>query len=333
MLTQLLAADAMPMILVFAGVAIALWLMLAQFDPAAAKAAKMQKRMERIASPEKIGPADEEQALKSLRRNDRTGAFSNRISRILPSARLLRNRMDRANVPLSIAGYVLICVVVWLGASAGLLLAAGFAPLTSAILGFVIGAGLPHLVIGKMIKRRAVKFTAQLPEALDLIVRSLRSGLPATEAIQVIGQEMQEPVASQFADIGAQVQIGVSIDEALWATSDRLQIQEFKYFAISLAIQQETGGNLAEILENLSAIIRKREQLKLKVKALSSEARASALIIGSLPFIMGIILYIVDPGYISQFWIDPRGPILLGIGGASMLTGILVMAKLIKFEA
>ena len=164
------------------------------------------------------------------------------------------------------------------------------------------------------------------------MVRGLRSGLPITESIRTAGAEIVAPVGTELQNVTDSVRLGAKMEEALWETSRRLDIQEFNFFTIALAIQSETGGNLAETLANLSDVLRRRRQLKLKIKALSSEAKASAYIIGSLPFIMALLIYLINPGYISELWTDPRGMFLVGIGFTSFGIGIGVMYKMVKFE-
>jgi tight adherence protein B len=176
------------------------------------------------------------------------------------------------------------------------------------------------------------KFTMLLPDALELIVRGIRSGLPASEALRTIADEIEDPIGSEFREVTDQMKIGVSLDEAMWAAAKKLDIPEFNFLVISLSIQQETGGNLAEILEKLADMVRRREQMRLKVRAMSSEARASAMIIGSLPFIMGGVISFVNPTYISSLFTDPRGWVMSGVGLTSMLIGMLVMSKMVKFE-
>ena len=188
------------------------------------------------------------------------------------------------------------------------------------------------MVLQRRIARRIKKFMTLLPEALDLIVRGIRSGLPATEALKTIGEEIEDPVGTEFRQVTDQMKIGVAMDEAMWATAKRLAIPEFNFLVISLSIQQETGGNLAEILEKLSDMVRRREQMRLKVKAMSSEARASAMIIGSLPFIMAGVISFVNPGYMNTLFTDPRGWVMIGMGLTSLLVGLGVMSKMIRFE-
>jgi tight adherence protein B len=187
-------------------------------------------------------------------------------------------------------------------------------------------------VVGFLVARRRNRFIAYFPEAIDLMVRGLRSGLPITESIRTAGDEIPDPVGNELRRITDSIRLGAKLDEALWDTSKRLNIQEFNFFTVALSIQSETGGNLAETLANLSDVLRRRRQLKLKIKALSSEAKASAYIIGSLPFIMALLIFLVNPGYLDDLWIDPRGMFLVFIGFCSFAIGIAVMYKMVKFE-
>jgi tight adherence protein B len=238
----------------------------------------------------------------------------------------------RSGWPLKIGDYLLISLVVGAVATGAVKLALNMSILISILAGVVLGVGLPHVMLSRRIASRTKRFISLLPEALDLIVRGIRSGLPASEALRTIGEEIQDPVGIEFREVTDQMRIGVAMDEALWATAKRLAIPEFNFLVISLSIQQETGGNLAEILEKLSDMVRRREQMRLKVKAMSSEARASAMIIGSLPFVMAGVISIVNPEYMSTLWTDPRGWVMVGIGLTSLLIGLGIMAKMIRFD-
>ena len=180
--------------------------------------------------------------------------------------------------------------------------------------------------------RKLHRFQEIFPEALDLIVRSVRAGLPVSESIKMIGTEVADPVGEAFREVASNLVIGMSLDEALALLQRKFPIQEVKFFAISLTIQQETGGNLAEILFNLAAIMRKRVQIGKKIRALSSEARASALIIGSLPFIVGLAIYALNREYIEVLLFDDLGRLFLLGALGSIAAGAIVMAKLIRFE-
>ena len=206
------------------------------------------------------------------------------------------------------------------------------APLLALGVGALVGAGLPHMVVGWHIKRRYTQFTSKFPDAIELLVRGLRSGLPVTETLVVVGQEVPGPVGQEFKLITERVRIGRAMDDALQDSADRLNMAEFSFFCITLAIQRETGGNLAETLANLADVLRKRAQMKLKVKAMSSEAKASAYIIGVLPFMVFGMIEMTDPDYLKGFW---EGGLLtvVGLGGLCWMgIGAFIMAQMINFE-
>ncbi|MEP7221462.1 MAG: type II secretion system F family protein [Novosphingobium sp.] len=206
------------------------------------------------------------------------------------------------------------------------------APLMSLGVGIVVGAGLPHVFVGQTIKRRVAKFTAKFPDAIELLVRGLRSGLPVTETLGVVAGEVPGPIGEEFRQINERIRIGKTMDESLQETADRLGTPEFQFFCISLAIQRETGGNLAETLSNLADVLRKRAQMKLKIRAMSSESKASAYIIGALPFVVFGMLYWINPQYGGKFFIDER-LIMTGMGGLIWMSiGAYIMAQMINFE-
>ncbi len=199
-------------------------------------------------------------------------------------------------------------------------------------IGLVIGAGLPHLVVGFFINKRTNDFNSKFPDGIELLVRGLRSGLPVTETLAVVAQEVPGPVGIEFKGIVERIKIGRTMEESLQETADRLGIPEFNFFCITLAIQRETGGNLAETLSNLADVLRKRSQMKLKIKAMSSESKASAYIVGSLPFIVFGMIWWINPSYIGGFFTDDR-LIVAGIGGAVWMSiGGFIMAKMVNFE-
>jgi tight adherence protein B len=308
-----------------------LWFVLFQQDER-----RMRRRLERLhAAPRALRPDQEERPVESLRRDRQDSSiatFDRLIKRALPNIALMRLRLARSGWPLKIGDYLLICLVVGVVSAIGVAVAFRMPLLISGLSGIVLGVGLPHVLLSRRIATRTRKFVMLLPEALDLIVRGIRSGLPASEALRTISDEIQDPVGSEFRDVTDQMRIGVAMDEAMWVAARRLGIPEFNFLVISLAIQQETGGNLAEILEKLSDMVRRREQMRLKIKAMSSEARASAMIIGSLPFIMATVITFVNPAYMNTLFTDPRGWVMIGIGLTSLLVGLGIMAKMIKFE-
>ena len=199
-------------------------------------------------------------------------------------------------------------------------------------MGVLIGAGLPHMVVNWFINKRISNFIRRFPDALELLVRGLRSGLPISETLGVVATELPGPVADEFKLVNDRIRLGRTMEESLQDTADRLNLAEFSFFCITLAIQRETGGNLGETLAGLADVLRKRAQMKLKIKAMSSESKASAYIIGSLPFIVFALIYSINPKYMGRFFIDER---LIGVGiGAFcwLALGGFIMSRMINFE-
>ncbi len=206
------------------------------------------------------------------------------------------------------------------------------AALLSLGIGFVLGAGIPHFVVGNFIKRRLNAFNAKFPDAIELLVRGLRSGLPVAETLSVVGQEVPGPVGVEFRQVVERIKIGRTMEESLQESADKLGTAEFQFFVITLAIQRETGGNLAETLSNLADVLRKRAQMKLKIKAMSSESKASAYIVGALPFIVFGMIYWINPSYIGGFFEDERLIVTGLFGLVWMSIGAFIMAKMVSFE-
>jgi tight adherence protein B len=204
--------------------------------------------------------------------------------------------------------------------------------LVALMMGFVGGAGVPLWLIGVLAKRRRAKFGASFADAVDIIVRGLRSGLPLHDCLKVIGKECPEPLAGEFRRLVEGLAMGVTLEQGLERMHERLPTPELKFFAIVLNIQQKTGGNLGEALGNLSAVLRGRRMMREKIKALSSEAVSSAAVIGCLPPGVGILITLTNPHYLEVMFIDPRGHMLLGIAVVIMSFGIFVMRKMINFK-
>ncbi len=271
----------------------------------------------------------------SLRlRSEESGlaSFDKIVRQLLPQRQALVDRLARTGRQITVTHYVLACVFVGLGTIILLNFTTNMPGAFNVLIGIAAGFLLPHGYVGGLAKRRIKTFLTNFPEAIELMVRTVRSGLPITEGIGIVGQEMPGAIGDEFGQVEQSIKIGRTLDEAMWDAAKRLDCPEFKFFVISLSVQRETGGNLAETLENLADILRRRRQMVLKVKALSSEARASAMIIGSLPFLMFAILMALNSEYMGQMLTDPRGQIMLGVGLTSITMGILFMAKLIRFE-
>ena len=240
-------------------------------------------------------------------------------------------RLDRTGKGWTLSQYLYATLGVALFVTLIMFLRSG-ALLMSLAVGLFVGAGLPHLVVNFFIKRRTNQFNGKFPDGIELLVRGLRSGLPVTETLGIVAQEVPGPVGEEFKGIVERIKIGRTMEESLQETADRLGIPEFNFFCITLAIQRETGGNLAETLSNLADVLRKRAQMKLKIKAMSSESKASAYIVGSLPFIVFIMIFSINPDYIGGFFTDDR-LIVAGLGGLVWMSiGGFIMAKMVSFE-
>ncbi|MBX4864910.1 type II secretion system F family protein [Rhizobium sophorae] len=196
----------------------------------------------------------------------------------------------------------------------------------------VAGLGLPRWVVGFLIKRRQTKFLNELPNALDVITRSIKSGLPLNDAIRLIATEGTEPVKSEFLRVIEAQQVGLSIPDACARMTIHMPLQEVNFFAIVIAIQSQAGGNLSEAIGNLSKVLRERRKMKAKVQALSMEAKASAVIIGALPFIVATLVYMTSPNYMMILFTDPRGHFIMGVSAIWMSIGIFVMRNMVNFD-
>ena len=254
------------------------------------------------------------------------------LKQVLPRPELLRQRLMRTGLPLTIAHYAVGCLVT--GVIAGLVashLLDRSTPI-SVVMGLGSGLLLPHLFVNVLTSRRQKVFTEQFPEAIDLIVRGLRSGLPAIESINAVGREMDKPLGVEFQTVADAVRFGQTLEEAMADAIPRIDTPEFKFFVVALAVQRETGGNLAETLENLSDVLRKRRQMRKRIKAMASEPKASAWILGLLPFIMFGIIMFVNTGYVMQLFTDPRGHTLIAAALILQSIGVGIMIKMVRFE-
>jgi tight adherence protein B len=261
----------------------------------------------------------------------RSAQMDSFAGRFLPNPAQLKKRLAMTGKPWTVGQYGLATLGLFVVPAAALWFTG--APIWLALaLGLFVGAGIPHWVVGFFIKRRVGKFTSKFPDAIELLVRGLRSGLPITETMGVVGAEVDGPVGEEFRSVSDKMKIGRTLDAALQETSDRLGTPEFQFFVITIAIQRETGGNLAETLANLADVLRKRGQMKLKIRAMSSESKASALIVGALPFfVFGMIWFINNP-YMMHFFTDQRLIVAGGGGLIWMALGAFIMAKMVNFE-
>ncbi|MDB5715530.1 MAG: pilus assembly protein TadB [Sphingomonadales bacterium] len=252
-------------------------------------------------------------------------------TRLLPNPAQLKKRLDMTGKDWTPGKYLMAGLIILL-IVAIILKIKGMPILLCLAVGSFAGLWFPHVAVSYMIKKRVGLFNKRFPDAIELLVRGLRSGLPISETLGVVASEVPGPVGVEFRSVSDKIKIGRTIDAAMQETADRLGTPEFQFFCISLTIQRETGGNLAETLSNLATVLRVRAQMKLKIKAMSSESKASAYIIGALPFIVFGLIYMINPHYMGKFFVDPR-LIMTGIGGFTWMgIGALIMKKMISFE-
>ncbi len=253
------------------------------------------------------------------------------FSTLIPKPALMRQRLERTGKDISLGKYAMASLGLALFIAA-LLTLKGLPIVLAVFVGLFAGVAIPHFVVGFLIKRRLNQFNSNFPDAIELMVRGLRSGLPITETLGIVAGEIGGPVGLEFRAVSDKMKIGRTMEAALQETADRLGTAEFQFFVITLAIQRETGGNLAETLSNLADVLRKRAQMKLKIRAMSSESKASAYIVGSLPFVVFSLVYMVNPGYMSDFFVDQR-LMVAGLGGLCWMSiGVFIMAKMVNFE-
>jgi tight adherence protein B len=309
------------------GVIALLYFALAGPSPAKAQVRRLESLRERHSkSSEVVAQAQ----LKKIQ-NGRESRMDGIAKRFIPNPALLRRRLEQTGKSWTISQYAMVSVGLALAALLFVKLQGGPFYLALAI-GLLVGFAIPHFVVGKLFVRRVTKFTARFPDAIELMVRGLRSGLPISETISIVAAEIAGPVAVEFQAVSDKMKIGRTMETALQEAADRLGTPEFQFFVITLAIQRETGGNLAETLSNLADVLRKRAQMKLKIRAMSSESKASAYIIGALPFIVFGLIFYINPSYMGDFFVDER-LIIAGLGGLVWMSiGALIMRKMINFE-
>ena len=209
---------------------------------------------------------------------------------------------------------------------------AGAGLLVSAVLGFAGAFGAPRWLLSYLRKRRETKFLDHFPDAVDVIVRGIKAGLPLLDCIKMIVSEAPEPLKTEFRLILETQAIGMPLGEACGKLYERTPLPEANFFGIVVAIQQKSGGNLSEALGNLSKVLRDRKKMKAKIQSMSQEAKASAAIIGALPIAVMILVYLTSPNYISLLFTNPVGHIMLAGSAIWMTMGVLVMKKMINFD-
>jgi len=212
----------------------------------------------------------------------------------------------------------------------GILTGAGL--LVGAALAFTGAFGIPRWLLSYLKKRRESKFLNSFPDAIDIIVRGAKAGLPLLDCLKIICTESQEPVRSEFRTIVETQAVGLPLGDACGKLYEHMPLPEANFFGIVVTIQQRAGGNLSEALGNLSRVLRDRKKMKAKIQAMSQEAKTSAAIISALPFAVIILVYLTSPNYISLLWTEPLGRVMLGASACWMFMGVMVMKKMINFD-
>lgn len=241
-------------------------------------------------------------------------------------------RMRQAGLSWDLKTYYIVCVAAALVSFAVSLWVFGLGLFTSIGFGISGGMMLPHFYVNGMRASRFKKFSNEFPNAVDVIVRGVKAGLPLVDCLRIVSLEAQEPVKNEFRLLLEDQTLGVPMDQAVQKLPERIPLPEASFFAIVIALQSRTGGSLSEALANLSKVLRERKKMKAKIKAVSSEAKASAGIIGSLPIVVATLIYLTSPGYIALLFTTTTGHITLVASGLWMGVGVLVMRKMINFD-
>jgi len=272
-------------------------------------------------------------ATRSLARQQSATPKIDRIARQwLPRRDVLAHRLARTGRAISVGQYTMTTVGLAVLVAITLASTTRIGIVASLLVGLLIGTALPHKVVGRMGKRRVAAFVALFPEAIDLMVRALRSGLPISEAIIGAGHEIGDPVGNELGRVEAGMRMGRDLESLLWDIATRIDVPEFRFFIIALSVQRETGGNLAETLANLADVLRRRRQMRAKVRAMSSETRATTMILGGMPILVIVMLALTSPHYLVPLFSDVRGLLLDGLALAMLAAGIGIMTKMAKFE-
>ncbi len=243
----------------------------------------------------------------------------------------LKAKLTQADWKTNAQKFTIISVILGLISGAGTFFVSQN-PLLSAGIGFAFGFGLPRIVLNSAINRRQKKFTKHFADAMDIIVRGVRTGLPLGDCLKIIAHESPQPVSGEFLRVVEGEAVGVPLEVCLERMFERMPVAEVNFFATVLNIQRTTGGNLGESLANLSNVLRGRKLLREKIKALSAEAKMSAMIIGSLPIVVMVLISIISPDYMTELYTTPTGHRNLAIGAGMMVVGTLIMRKMINFK-
>ena len=290
---------------------------------------RLRDRLEDLDQRTRSGPRTIQMA--TLRRVERAGrlpTFDKLLWRWFPNASSIRQKLQASGMNITLGDFAFASLALAMAMAFVLYLVLNLPPAVALLGSLSVGVGLPNVVIGWKAKKRGRQFNLLFPEAVDLIVRALRAGLPVQEAIGTVAREIKDPVGGIFRRAQQEMQLGVPIEAALWRVAKTVQTDEFNFLIVAMSIQRDTGGNLAETLANLSALLRGRQQLRLKIRAFTSEARTTMLIMSGLPFLVGGVLFLISPDYIGPLVTTSTGQMVAAGAACSMGLGIFIMSRI-----
>ncbi len=299
--------------------------------------ASNSKRVKKISGKQTVGDGIlnklkvEDQGSRRKQIEESLGKIEERQKSKKKKSKSLQQRLVQADVSMQPQTFLIISAVLAV-IFGGLPFAMGVPPLFCAGLAIAMGFGFPRFVLGFLIGRRQKKFTAHFADAMDIIVRGVRTGLPLNDCLKIIAHESPDPLGAEFRRVVEGESLGIPIEVCLEQLYERMPISEVNFFSTVLNIQKTSGGNLGESLANLSGVLRGRKILREKIKALSAEAKMSAIIIGALPIVVMILVTIISPEYMNELYFTPTGHRNLMIGAGMMITGGLVMRKMMNFK-
>jgi tight adherence protein B len=301
-------------------------------DPFLSGERRAQKRMRSLADGKRTSMRNRAEELGERRRRNVQDSLKELEEKQKERRRAdLRTMIERAGLTMSRRTFWLFSGVFGF-AVAILTLTAGIPIYVAAGAWLAAALGVPRWVLTFLRKRRQYKFMDEFANSLDVIVRGVKAGLPINDCLQMIAREARQPVAGEFRLLVESQRIGIPLDQGLDRMTQRMPIPEVNFFAIVLAIQRQSGGNLAEVLGNLSRVLRDRKKMKGKIRALSQEAKSSAAIIGALPVFIMVFMYMSSPDYIELLWTEPLGHLMLAGSAFWMLCGVMVMKQMMDFE-
>lgn len=293
---------------------------------------RYKRRLREVAARKGGAVAASRVAARSLSRRETSTPIMDQLARWMPRRDILKLRLARTGRDITIGQFALATLVVLLVVGLAMKLFVGLAFGSSAMIGVFAAIALPHLAIGRMGDRRVTRFIALFPDAIDLMVRALRSGLPISEAIVNASQEIADPVGAEFRTVEAGMRLGRELEVLLWDIAKRIDAPEYKFFIIALSVQRETGGNLAEILDNLSYVIRERFKIQRQVRVYTAQGRLTMALLMGMPPIIVVVMLLLNPSFIRPLFSDPIGHTLLVLGITLQTIGYFVIRKIIRIQ-